>query len=42
LQESTGETRDEALVGFAGIRSGLFPEAPAYLPPRLEQKEMAA
>jgi hypothetical protein len=28
LQESAGETRDSALVGLAGVRSGLFPDAP--------------
>jgi hypothetical protein len=28
LQESAGETRDAALVGLAGVRSGLFPDAP--------------
>jgi uncharacterized membrane protein YccC len=42
LQELAGETRDAALIGLAGIRSGLFPEAPAYQPPQPESQEMAA
>jgi len=42
LQEKAGETRDAALVGLAGIRSGLFPEAPTYQPPQPEPREMAA
>jgi hypothetical protein len=42
LQESAGEPRDAALIGLAGIRSGLFPEAPTYQPPQSESQEMAA
>jgi uncharacterized membrane protein YccC len=42
LQEKASETRDAALVGLAGIRTGLFPEAPSYLPPQLKPREMAA
>ena len=41
LQETAGETRDATLVGLAGIRSGLFPDAPTDQPP-LPEKEMAA
>jgi uncharacterized membrane protein YccC len=41
LQDTAGNTRDAALVGLAGARTGLFPDAPAYQPPLLE-KEMAA
>jgi uncharacterized membrane protein YccC len=29
LQESSGEARDQVLMGLAGVRSGLFPESPA-------------
>ena len=42
LQEPASEQRNEALVGLAGIRTGLFPEAPTYQPPPLEPREMAA
>jgi uncharacterized membrane protein YccC len=42
MQEKASETRDAALVGLAGIRSGLFPEAPTYQPPQPEPREMAA
>jgi uncharacterized membrane protein YccC len=42
LQEPASEQRNEALVGLAGIRSGLFPEAPTYQPLQLEPQEMAA
>jgi hypothetical protein len=42
LQEPASAARSEALIALAGIRSGLFPEAPTYQPPRLEPKEMAA
>jgi uncharacterized membrane protein YccC len=42
MQEKASETRDEALVGLAGIRSGLFPDAPTYQPPQSEPREMAA
>ncbi len=42
LQEPPSEARDEALVGLAGIRSGLFPEGPTYKPLQLGPQEMAA
>jgi hypothetical protein len=42
LQEPASEERNEALVSLAGIRSGLFPEAPTYRPLQLEPQEMAA
>ena len=42
LREPASEPRNEALVGLAGIRSGLFPEAPAYRPLQSEPEEMAA
>ena len=42
LHESAREARNEALIALAGIRSGLFPEAPAYQPPQPEPREMAA
>jgi uncharacterized membrane protein YccC len=42
LQESAGEARDQALMGLAGVRSGLFPESPAYEPHDIEQRTLAA
>jgi hypothetical protein len=42
LQESSGEVRDQALVGLAGIRSGLFPESAAYQPQEVEHRTIAA
>jgi len=42
LQELAGEARMKAIIGLAGIRCGLFPEAPAYQPQQLEQRRMAA
>ena len=42
LQESPGEARDEVLIGLAGIRSGLFPESPAYQPQEIEHRTIAA
>jgi uncharacterized membrane protein YccC len=42
LQEPASEERNEGLVGLAGIRSGLFPDAPTYKPPQSEPREMAA
>jgi uncharacterized membrane protein YccC len=42
LQEPAGEARNEALIGLAGIRSGLFPDAPAYQPHEPEHRRMAA
>jgi uncharacterized membrane protein YccC len=42
LQEPASEARNQALIALGGIRSGLFPDAPAYraLPP--EPREIAA
>jgi uncharacterized membrane protein YccC len=42
LQEPASPARSEALIALAGIRFGLFPEAPAYQPPQPETEEMAA
>ncbi|MGA2291288.1 MAG: FUSC family protein [Bradyrhizobium sp.] len=42
LQEPASEARNEALFSLAGIRTGLFPEAPTYQPLQLEPEEMAA
>jgi uncharacterized membrane protein YccC len=42
LQEPASECRNEALIGLAGIRFGLFPEAPTYKPLQSEPREMAA
>lgn len=42
LQEPAGDARNDALIGLAGIRSGLFPAAPAYHPHAPEQRRMAA
>src|SRR5262249_26955217 len=42
LQEPAGEAHDDALLGLAGIRTGLFPEAPAYEPHEPEQRRIAA
>ena len=42
LQELPGAVRDSALIGLAGVRAGLFPEAPAYQPHELEPGRMAA
>ena len=36
------EARDEVLMGLAGIRSGLFPESPAYQPLEIEHRTIAA
>jgi uncharacterized membrane protein YccC len=32
LDESDGKAKEDALIGLAGIRHGLFPNAPAYQP----------
>jgi len=32
MTEADGEVRGDALIGLVGIRRGLFPQAPAYLP----------
>ncbi len=42
LREPAYEDRDEALIGLAGIRAGLFPDAPPYQPRQHEQGRMAA
>jgi uncharacterized membrane protein YccC len=42
LREPASETRDQAVIALAGIRSGLFPEAPAYQPLSPEPREIAA
>jgi uncharacterized membrane protein YccC len=42
LQEPASEERDETLVGLAGIRAGLFPEAAPYEPHVSEQRRVAA
>jgi hypothetical protein len=42
LQEPASETRNQAIIALAGIRSGLFPEAPAYQPLPPEPREIAA
>jgi uncharacterized membrane protein YccC len=42
LQESPSEARDQVLMGLAGVRSGLFPESPAYQPQQIEHRTIAA
>jgi uncharacterized membrane protein YccC len=42
LQEPAGEARNEALIGLAGIRCALFPEAPKLEPHETEQRKIAA
>ena len=42
LHESAGEARDQTLVGLAGIRTGLFPEATTYRPQEIEHGTIAA
>jgi uncharacterized membrane protein YccC len=42
LREGASEDRHEALIGLAGIRAGLFPEAKPYQPHEHEQGRMAA
>lgn len=42
LREPAGEDRNEALLGLAGIRAGLFPDAAPYQPQQYEQGRMAA
>ena len=42
LRDPAGEPRDAALIGLAGIRTGLFPDAPTYQPLQSGQREMAA
>ena len=42
LREPASEDRNEALIGLAGIRTGLFPEAAPYQPHEHEQGRVAA
>ncbi|MCC8944824.1 FUSC family protein [Bradyrhizobium sp. Arg62] len=42
LQEPTSQARDHVLVGLTGVRSGLFPESPAYQPQQTEPGTIAA
>jgi hypothetical protein len=42
LQEPASENRNEALVGLAGIRAGLFPESAPYQPREHEQRRLVA
>ncbi|MFL6834188.1 MAG: FUSC family protein, partial [Xanthobacteraceae bacterium] len=42
LREPASEPRDKALIALAGIRSGLFPDAPIYRPLPPEPQEIAA
>jgi uncharacterized membrane protein YccC len=42
LREPASEDRNEALIGLAGIRAGLFPEAAPYQPHEHEQRRVAA
>jgi uncharacterized membrane protein YccC len=42
LRDAASEQRNEALIGLAGIRAGLFPEAAPYQPHSHEQRRVAA
>ena len=42
LQELPGEARDQALIGLAGVRAGLFPDSAAYQPQEVESRRIAA
>ena len=42
LRDPVSEDRNEALIGLAGIRAGLFPEAAPYQPQQHEQRRVAA
>jgi hypothetical protein len=42
LREGASADRNEALIGLAGIRAGLFPQAAPYQPHEPEQGRMAA
>ncbi|HXO72934.1 MAG TPA: hypothetical protein VN838_28600, partial [Bradyrhizobium sp.] len=42
LRETASEDRNEALIGLAGVRAGLFPEATPYQPHAHEQRRVAA
>ena len=42
LREVASEDRNETLIGLAGIRAGLFPQAAPYQPHEHEQRRVAA
>jgi uncharacterized membrane protein YccC len=42
LREGAGADRNAALIGLAGIRAGLFPDAAPYQPQQHEQRRVAA
>jgi uncharacterized membrane protein YccC len=42
LLEPSGEARDQALMGLAGVRSGLFPQSPTYQPQEIEHRTVVA
>ena len=42
LREPASEDRNEVVIGLAGIRTGLFPEAAPYQPHAHEQRRVAA
>ena len=42
LRDPPGDGRNEAVIGLAGIRAGLFPEAAPYQPHQHEQVRIAA
>jgi uncharacterized membrane protein YccC len=42
LREGASEDRNEALIGLAGIRAGLFPQAAPYQPHQHEPRRVAA
>jgi uncharacterized membrane protein YccC len=42
LREGASDDRNEALIGLAGIRAGLFPDAAPYQPHVHEQRRVAA
>ena len=42
LREPSSEARDQVLMGLGGVRSGLFPDSPAYQPLQLEHRTIAA
>jgi uncharacterized membrane protein YccC len=42
LREPAGDDRNAALIGLAGIRAGLFPDAALYQPRAHEQRRVAA
>jgi uncharacterized membrane protein YccC len=42
LQEPSSEARDHVLIGLTGVRSGLFPESPAYQAQQIQPGTIAA